>query len=547
MTKAIAVLSIVALFLTACAAPATQTPVPVVENVNTPTPAPTATFTPEPTVPATPTATLTATNTSTHTPSPTGTSTPSPTASSTQTPTPTPTVTQSPSSTPSPTSSPTTTDTPMPTATPLTRIPRSGIVPLDTFWTDPDAISSLVWGANYWEYGGSPAWSRWALEHGRSLRLTLLRWGGIARDESPITHSTLDEFMRVCRSVGAEPMIQVPLHASSPDAAAETVRYANLERDYHVRFWEIGNEPDIYDVWEDWGPLSCQDFTAAWRSFAEAMKQVDPSIILVGPDLSWKYQIYQPEHDWLTPFVQANGDLLGVASVHFYPSTSTDSDISVPQLLESAGELESLIAPLEAHLAHVAGRRIPVAVTEANLTWDWNAEGDNSVTSYWAALWWADVVGRMIDSHMYMGAIWSAHGGDMSMIYPWTQSLRPTYYAFRMYANYGDRRLPARTSLDRVRSYAATVSSTRYITIVLINQNSSSIQSTLRLGGSWGGEGIWAGVQGCEATGMDIELPAYSVASLIFNERCGLARKELWSKGLYDQGKLPLVTEYSAR
>jgi hypothetical protein len=46
--------------------------------------------------------------------------------------------------------------------------------------------------------------------------------------------------------LGAEPSISVRLHGGTPEAAAELVRYTNIEQGYAVRYWSIGNEPSLY-------------------------------------------------------------------------------------------------------------------------------------------------------------------------------------------------------------------------------------------------------------------------------------------------------------
>jgi len=54
------------------------------------------------------------------------------------------------------------------------------------------------------------------------------------------------------RAIGAEPIIQVPVLADIGGAvptgatAAAMVTYANVTKSYGVRYFSIGNEPDLY-------------------------------------------------------------------------------------------------------------------------------------------------------------------------------------------------------------------------------------------------------------------------------------------------------------
>jgi alpha-N-arabinofuranosidase len=95
----------------------------------------------------------------------------------------------------------------------------------------------------------------------------------------------LDEFVRLCKYVGAEPLICVRWTGKKPEDAAAEVEYANGSAEthwgalraknghpapYHVKYWQIGNEVDV------------SDYGQSVRAFAEAMKKVDPSIKLMS-------------------------------------------------------------------------------------------------------------------------------------------------------------------------------------------------------------------------------------------------------------------------
>jgi len=95
----------------------------------------------------------------------------------------------------------------------------------------------------------------------------------------------IDEFVRLCEHIGAEPLICVRWTGKKPDDAAAEVEYANGSAGtrwgalrakhghptpYHVRYWQIGNEVDV------------SDYGNSVRAFAEAMKKADPSIKLMS-------------------------------------------------------------------------------------------------------------------------------------------------------------------------------------------------------------------------------------------------------------------------
>ena len=95
----------------------------------------------------------------------------------------------------------------------------------------------------------------------------------------------LDEFVRLCEYIGAEPLICVRWTGKQPGDAAAEVEYANGSIDthwgalraknghpasYHVKYWQIGNEVDV------------SDYGNSVRAFAAAMKKADPSIKLMS-------------------------------------------------------------------------------------------------------------------------------------------------------------------------------------------------------------------------------------------------------------------------
>ena len=100
----------------------------------------------------------------------------------------------------------------------------------------------------------------------------------------------IDDFMRICQTTKAEPFIVVGIdpivyagnapHATPEEvleSAVEWVRYANIEKGYDIKYWEIGNENNIPSQEKKivWTPQKYADTVVR---FSQAMKAVDPSI-----------------------------------------------------------------------------------------------------------------------------------------------------------------------------------------------------------------------------------------------------------------------------
>ncbi|MDQ3706843.1 MAG: glycosyl hydrolase [Chloroflexota bacterium] len=72
------------------------------------------------------------------------------------------------------------------------------------------------------------------------------------------------------------------------ELVAATVRHVNVERQLGVRYWEVWNEPNLWDFWQG----SYQQYLRLYDVTVEAAIKVDPSIRIGGPAVA----SYQPDH-----------------------------------------------------------------------------------------------------------------------------------------------------------------------------------------------------------------------------------------------------------
>ena len=103
-----------------------------------------------------------------------------------------------------------------------------------------------------------------------------------------------DEFLTLCGLLGVEPYITVNAGLGDARSAADLVEYTNGSvqtrmgrlralnghpEPYHVKFWGVGNE-----AWGSWqfGATSLDQFVVKNNEFADAMRAVDPGIVLIA-------------------------------------------------------------------------------------------------------------------------------------------------------------------------------------------------------------------------------------------------------------------------
>jgi len=318
-------------------------------------------------------------------------------------------------------------------------------------------ISPYVYGSNFGPLQVVPVD---LIEEAEASGIKFMRFpGGRWGDQNDIRPSQLDAFIKLCRQIGAEPSISVRLENGTPEAAAELVQYT-IDKEYNVRYWSIGNEPNLFDDY------TTEDLNREWRAIAEAMLAVDPDIILIGPDTS-QYSgnpatdPRDPEgRDWVREFLLANGDLVDIVAVHRYPfpKSMTNPITTIEDLRQNTSEWSQILPALRAVIKETTGREdIPVAVTEANSHWSNNIGGEATPDSFYNAIWWADVLGRLIRDGAFIVNYFDfqtgAGRGGWGLLANY--DVRPTYYTYQLYQGFGTELLFASSSAENVSIYAA--------------------------------------------------------------------------------------------
>jgi hypothetical protein len=357
----------------------------------------------------------------------------------------------------------TATATIIPTATPF---PTPTIAPTPVpgvLYVDPGIglgpISPYIYGTNY---GPAQAIPLGMLPLIMDSGFTALRFpGGAWGDRNNLQNFNIDQFMGFCKQMGALPTISVRLRQGTPEAAAGLVRYANIEKKYGIVYWSIGNEPTLFAA-ELQETYDTERLNKEWRAIAEAMKAVDPSIKLIGPDLHQWEASYETTlkdssgRDWMTEFLKANGDLIDVVTVHRYPlAMSGTQNVTIEMMRENTRKWTGEITYLRSLIRETTGRDIPMAFTEVNSNPSGAFGGAATPDTFYNAIWYADVLGHMIQQRVFMVNYWviSQRTGGLGLISGST--IRPTLYVFHLYKHFGSELVYAASGVENVNVYAA--------------------------------------------------------------------------------------------
>jgi hypothetical protein len=382
-----------------------------------------------------------------------------------------------------------------PTAAPTSIAPQPAPGALFVNAANPiGPISPYVFGTNYgpWTFVSPAARTTAAQEAG----LTLLRYpGGNWGDVNDLMEYQLDEAVALARQLGAEPLISVRLANGSIENAVNLLKYANQTRKYNIKYWSIGNEPSLFAT----GVADIKGYDTArynqdWRQFAEALRLVDPSIKLVGPDIH-QYAAdpaARPKDpngkDWLEEFLKANGDLVDVVAVHRYPFPKNMQDLIPPkdELLASSEEWDQIIPAMRQVISETTGQDKPIGIMELNSSWATTSGGEASPETFANALWFGDVLGRLIKQRVelvaqFLLASKTGGGGGTLGLFD-GDAPRPIYYVYPMYRRFGRDLVEASTDKELVSIYAARRADGA-LTLMVINRSHQEQTLPLQLYG----------------------------------------------------------------
>ncbi len=416
---------------------------------------------------------------------------PSPAPVATATPAPTkpaaPAPTDTPQQQPSPTPLPPPTPAPSVTAEPGTLIVDPAI--------ELGPISPLVFGTNY---GPWVSLRPETMDEATNSGITIMRWpGGEWGDANDATPFLLDMYIDIAKMIGAEPYIHVRFIKSTPEKAAEMVRFVNKEMGYNVKYWSIGNEPSLYEKRVDpaENTWDAEAFSKEWRRFAEAMRAVDPSITLIGPEIhQWTgtpaVDVKDSSgRDWLRTFLKYNGDLVDIVAIHRYPfpNNAERRSATIAELRADAPEWTQIVRNLRKTIREETGRDLPVGITEFNSHWSKAVSGEATPDSFYNAIWLGDVLGRLITEKVDLATqfllVSGADGSGFGLLSPY--SPRPSYFTYLLYKQFGRELVASASGVPDVTIYAAQRADGT-LTVMMINLGDTEARTVLRIVGREG-------------------------------------------------------------
>jgi len=299
-----------------------------------------------------------------------------------------------------------------------------------------------------------------------------------------------DDFVAMCRRLGAEPVCVValdscykpataagraPTKAELLASAVAWVRYANVARGYGVKYWEIGNEGFL--ATQNGNPPSAAVYGRDIAEFARAMKAVDPTIEIGANG---------DKESWWRDLLPAAGADIDFLVAHDYPCWEWGRFERYRTWRESLTPATDIALRAIRQFAAPGDRdRLRVAATEFNAA-DWSRSNpwpnDNDLghalvltemigdylanPRVLAALLWNT---RWIDQpHPAENTLWDALDAD--------NRLNASGLALALWRHAAlDRMIAVSGRTDLVRAFAALSADRHDLSLVVINKSEASV------------------------------------------------------------------------
>jgi hypothetical protein len=355
-----------------------------------------------------------------------------------------------------------------------------------------------------------------------SMGVTMMRFpGGTWGEEHTLSLDQIDTFLQLAKQTGSQPLVQVRLQGGTAQAAAAMVSYTNNPKSplrvgrasapaMPVTYWVIGNEPDLIGA-----SYTVADYTRDFIAYATAMKGADPSIHILGPEISQYNGPDAPPLDaagtpWLDGFLRGVGAyesahhvrLLDGVTVHRYPFGSTLG--SVGMLFSSSQEWRYLAPLLQEQIQQDMGHSLPIGVTEINTS----ALSGAQITPTATALWWADTLGTLLEEHATYVDYFGLQGIDRPyMLLNASGSQTPLSRVMEMYRHMLPETIPVGGPSSPVSIYASTSKDNHHLALMLINKGPTNAAVVAQTHGWFSG---WPSVH--------TTVPAYGIVCITIDD-----------------------------
>jgi len=210
---------------------------------------------------------------------------------------------------------------------------------------------------------------------------------------------------------------------------------------YGIKYWEIGSE--VY-----WGDVSPEKYGQDYIVFQDAMKQVDPSIIVGASARIEPHDYFR----WNIPLLSVIGPTVDALVLQPYYPREIYDPIVQPAVMAAAAQADDDLARMRQLLATTTDRADEISLILGEMGIDYVSRCEPAMPISWNMLlvgvYDADLMGMLVESsadyRLELGMQYRLHGGELTddIYFDWETGeryKRPDYYALQLWTNhFGD-------------------------------------------------------------------------------------------------------------
>lgn len=264
-------------------------------------------------------------------------------------------------------------------------------------------ISPYLLGNNAW-YDGSGLNSLW--DDMALAKFQTIRIGGAAAEGYLLTNSKYITLINGIRSANAEPILQVPRYFTDQQVK-DFITNINITNKKNIKIWSIANEPDHSNR-----PSTLEEVSAYIKRISSALKSVDPSIIVMGPETAGFNS-----STYITRLLGGNLDITGKdANGNYYLDVYTWHRYMFTDIVGLENDVNTFLNKINAiNATRPEGKKISWGLTEFNSSYDnsRNTSPDQDVWSFHAGQLFAEVYGLGMSKGAFAMNAWSMLEGEV--------------------------------------------------------------------------------------------------------------------------------------
>jgi alpha-N-arabinofuranosidase len=245
--------------------------------------------------------------------------------------------------------------------------------------------------------------------------------------DSATTGSDTSAFIKTVRAAGGQAIITANYATGTPEEAAGWVHFCNVDHDYGVKYWEIGNEN-----YGDWEPGSHDPAVYARRfgEYVTAMKAVDPTI-KIGMVGTYSRQDY---NGWSPKVLKALKVTPDFYVVHYYPQvrwsgTPHEDDADLLQYPRDWPTIAQISRSMLKESLGAAADGVEIMATENTSV---SGQPGKQSVNFVNALYMADSMGQVLGTEITGFMWWDLHNGAET-----NNNNSPVLYGHREYGDFG--------------------------------------------------------------------------------------------------------------